>query len=292
MSGGAPARRRGEEAARIHEVATPEGIPIRFELARAGDRAGAFLLDLLILVAAIAGVLLLASLAAGYGRALSAAIAILAAFLLLNFYFVWFELRWRGTTPGKRLLGLRVIDARGGPLDGGAVLARNLVRELEVWTPLRLVLGAEVVWPGAPGWALLLSGAWALGFLLLPLANRDRLRAGDLIAGTCVVVQPRVALLPELLPEGAAAHAFTEAQLGVYGVYELQVLEDLLRRPAGAAATVEAIAAVAEQIRTRIGYDGRIEDGERFLRDFYAAQRRHLEQRLRSGQRREDKHGS
>ena len=193
-----------------------------------------------------------------------------------------------------------MIDARGGQLESGAVLARNLVRELEVWMPLRFLLGGKIVWPEAPGWALLLAGAWTFVFLLMPLFNKDRLRVGDLIAGTRVVVQPKLILAPDLVAEHAAnpasrtahkaAYEFTAPQLGLYGIYELQVLEGLLRENPGTTGYFDAIATVTEKIRDKIGYDHRIDDNERFLRDFYAAQRAHLEQRMLFGQRREDKY--
>src|SRR5690349_11712035 len=100
------------------------------------------------------------------------AVVIVLAFLLLNFYFAFFEVRWQGSTPGKRRVGIRVIDARGGQLETSAVLARNFIRELEVWTPLRLLVLGSVVWPDAPGWAQVCAGAWAMVFLLLPLFNK------------------------------------------------------------------------------------------------------------------------
>ena len=38
------------------------------------------------------------------------------AFIVRNFYSIYFELAWQGATPGKWINGLRVIDRRGGPL--------------------------------------------------------------------------------------------------------------------------------------------------------------------------------
>jgi len=299
MNPNALARRRAAAEARIREIVTPEGIPIRFELAPASDRAGGFLLDMLFQLLALTGIVLVLSLATGNRNgSFLTAIGIVSAFLIINFYFAFFEIRGQGATPGKRRVGIRVIDARGGQLENNAVLARNLIRELEVWMPLRFLVGGRVVWPNAPGWALLLAGAWTFVFLLMPLFNKDRLRIGDLIAGTRVVVQPKVLLAPDLVDERAAyaaaaagkgGYEFTEKQLGFYGIYELQVLEGLLRENAGKAGYYDAIMAVTEKIQAKIGYDGRIEDSERFLRDFYAAQRAHLEQRMLFGQRREDK---
>jgi uncharacterized RDD family membrane protein YckC len=297
---------RGDDPRLVRSIVTPEGIPLRFTLARAGDRAAAFLLDMLLqIVLAVAILIGLSRAVGGAGTWLTAAIVVLA-FFLLNFYFAFFEIRWQGATPGKRQIGIRVIDARGGQLETSAVLARNLVRELEVWTPLRFLFASHLVWPGAPAWARLAAGGWAFVFLFMPLFNRDRLRVGDLIAGTRVVLHPRIVLVPDLVDEaaaalapaaapseaahaGAAIHAFSEAQLSIYGIYELQILEGVLRGRPTDGAHREAVQAVAEKVRHKIGYQGPVADDERFLREFYVAQRAHLEQRMLFGRRREDK---
>jgi uncharacterized RDD family membrane protein YckC len=292
---------RSDDAKLVREIVTPEGIPLRFTLARAGDRAGAFVLDMVLQVVVVTVVLMALSLAVGGGGSWLTAVIVLLAFLLLNFYFAFFEVRWQGATPGKRSLGIRVIDARGGQLETSAVLARNLVRELEVWIPLRLLLVGELVWPEAPGWARLLAAAWALVFLFMPVFNKDRLRVGDMIAGTRVVMQPKVVLVPDLVDERAApayapagarpaaSHSFSDAQLSIYGIYELQVLEGVLRTNPGDIAHLEAVRTVSEKVRQKIKYEGKVVDDERFLREFYAAQRAHLEQKMLFGQRREDK---
>ncbi len=279
------------------EVVTPEGVTLRFVLASAGDRAAACLIDLLFQIVAVVVVGLLVGVAVGgQGRSFLVAVYVLLAFLVQSFYFPFFELRWRGATPGKRRLGLRVIDARGGQLEISSVLARNLVRELEVWMPARFLLAGAGLWPGAPGWAKLLAGVWLLVLALLPLFNKDRLRLGDLLGGTRVVVEPALVLAPDLADERASAaavtaqHSFTPEQLAVYGVYELQVLEDVLRRDPSSPAFSIAVATVREKIAAKLDYRLPIHDSERFLRDFYAALRAHLEQRILFGQRRADKY--
>jgi uncharacterized RDD family membrane protein YckC len=306
------ALQRVEEPKLIREIVTPEGIPLRFTLARAGDRAGAFVLDMVLQVIGVGLVIWALTVAVGERESWLTAAVVVLAFLVLNFYFAFFEVRWQGATPGKRRVGIRVIDARGGQLETSAVLARNLVRELEVWMPLRFLIAGELVWPGAPGWALLLAGAWTFVFLFMPVFNKDRLRVGDMIAGTRVVMQPRVVLVPDLVDEPAAspfdprivanaphapaaarpaaAHTFSDAQLGIYGVYELQVLEGVLRSKVDELSYLGAIRTVAEKVRKKIGYLDKVIDDERFLRDFYAAQRAHLEQKMLFGQRREDKY--
>ena len=60
----------------------------------------------------------------------------------------------------------------------------------------------------------------------------------------------------------------------------------------GTAGWFEAITTVCDKIRVKIGFEGNIVDSERFLRDFYAAQRAQLEQKMLFGQRREDKYSN
>jgi uncharacterized RDD family membrane protein YckC len=272
------------------EVVTPEGIPLRIELARAGDRLAGFLLDFLLLALSALLIFLLAAWAAGWDDSWGMALGLLVSFLVRTFYFIWFEIRWQGRTPGKRAVGTRVMDAAGGALRSDAVVVRNLMRELEVWLPLAFVLAPEQIWPDAPGWARLGFMGWALVFAFLPLFNRDRLRAGDMVAGTRVVVAPKAVLLPDL-GEAAAkrgtSHAFTDAQLDVYGIHELQTLEDVLRRtdPQRRA----AFEAVARQIRKKVGWDGPDAPPEPFLREFYAALRSRLEGKMLLGRRKRDK---
>ncbi len=307
---------RGGEAVRRREIITPEGIPIQFTLASVGERATALIIDILIIVGVILGLTLVLGLASPGADHWLSSLALLLGFLLRHFYFVYFEMRGHGATPGKRAAGIRVIDARGGSLEASAVLARNLVRELELWMPLTYLLAHDQVWPDAPTWSWVAASTWIVLIALLPLFNKDNLRVGDLIGGTLVVVQPRTQLRPDLAdarrprmpaspaPPGAPTTAavsvpampaapsyrFTDAQLGIYGVYELQVLEGLLRGEA--AADPDAIATVAEKIRIKIGYQETVPPGQapRFLRDFYGALRGHLEQRLLFGKRRADKH--
>lgn len=271
-------------------IVTPEGVPITMTLASRGDRAGAVAIDLVLLFGSIGIVatLLLLAFAASASR-LFLAVFLVLSFLIRSFYFAFFELRWQGATPGKRKLGLRVIDARGGQLTSAAVLARNFARELEVWTPLRFLLAGHATGDTTPGWISLLAGVWTFVFMLMPLFNKDNLRVGDLIAGTRVVRAPDTVLLPDLVVETAAAHTFTDAQLAVYGIYELQVLEDVLRKPPGTMGRDTVISTVTGTIKQKIGYREATPDEERFLREFYAAQRAHLEQKLLFGQRREDK---
>lgn len=288
-----------DAGATFREVVTPEGLPLRFRIASAGERLGAFVLDVILVGVALVLLLLLVTVFAlalalgtgGRGVGLALAAAIILFFVLRNFYFISFELKWQGSTPGKRVMGLRVIDARGGPLTGEAVFARNLVRELETFLPLVALLQAGQIWAGAPGWARLFAVAWLTVFALLPLLNRDRQRVGDLVAGTIVVRAPKAVLDEDVSGRRAPApaYAFTREQLDLYGIYELQVLEGVLRQEGRESAAARRV--VCEKIKTKIGWDrerGEV-DPDVFLREFYTAQRARLEQKMLFGERQEQK---
>ena len=273
-------------------LVTPEGVDLRVKLGEAGQRAAAFLIDFLIIVGVLIGLTILC-LGAAWASKLQATewiavVWLLGAFLLRNAYFIGFEMGPKAATPGKRIIGLRVAARNGGRLTAEAILTRNAMRELEIWIPLAVLFspnGGDRV----EGWMFLLGFTWCAVFVLFPLFNRDRLRVGDLAAGTWVVRAPRRKLLRDLAGDGAARSgrfAFSEAQVQAYGVKELQVLEEVLR-----IADRRTMAAVASRIRKKIDWTAEPDesDGD-FLAAYYAALRGRLEQRLLFGHRRRDKH--
>jgi uncharacterized RDD family membrane protein YckC len=288
-------------APEVREFVTPEGVDLRLRIGGAGERAAAFLLDATFLLITLVLLTLLASFAAGALAGLGALgvknnlsslmliVWLLGFFLLRNGYFVLFEFTPRAATPGKRILGLRVAARDGGRLTAEAVFARNAMREIEVSLPLSFLVASGM---GATdpigGWLVLLGLLWTGGFALFPLFNRDRLRVGDLVAGTWVVKSPRERLSIDLLDAQAAAagrFAFTAEQAGAYGIKELHVLEDVLRRK-----DAKTMAAVAERIRGKIGWRKQEDESdETFLAAYYGALRGRLETRLLFGHRRRDK---
>jgi len=306
VSSGRPQTRRASRSER--RLLTPEGVPLIFQLAERGERAAAVLIDLVImivtLVVAVLGLLFVFSWFDLGGLAFG--LTILVFFFLRFFYFTYFELRWQGQTPGKRALGIRVIDRRGGYLRPDAVFSRNLLREVELFLPLTLLMGVQFT--VSETLVNLLTLGWVAIFLLLPFFNKDRLRAGDIVAGTWVVAAPKAVLLKDVAeeaarPSGSAPGStrggaavvqdpefpFTRGQLEIYGIYELQTLEEVLRQKGPQAG--ETRLEVARRIQRKIDWEGGENvDPERFLKAFYTALRAHLETRMLFGERREDKH--
>jgi uncharacterized RDD family membrane protein YckC len=274
------------------ELITPEGLPLPVEIAHYGERAAAFVIDLFIWLCASLAILVTVVImfVHGWRNLVVISTLLLILFIVRIFYFIYFELTWQGTTPGKRLIGVRVVDRRGGPLAPSAVIARNLMRELETFVPLGLVLSMTTVGATTPLLEKLLAAAWLLCFAAFPLFNRDCMRAGDLIAGTIVITLPRRQLTIDLV-EKAARYAFTTTQLRAYGAFELQVLEELLRRP-DASTTPLLLAEVCGKICRKIVWPTPIPETEviAFLRDFYTAQRAFLEHEQLFGRPRADKH--
>ena len=270
------------ERAEVRDLVTPEGVPLALVLATRSERIAAFAIDAVIMIGLLVAVSLFGLF---FQNEATWAVARLGAFLVVNGYFIWFELRSGGRTPGKRAVGIRVASRSGGPLRADAVFARNLMRNVELFLPLVLVLAGEDAFGGTGQTTWVLALVWLLILAFVPVFNRDHLRVGDLVAGTWVVRAPRASLERDLAK--SATYAFTAAQLEVYGIYELQALEDVLRDRRPDATRVRR--AVAEKIVAKLGYDASKVDAERFLPEFYAALRRHLESRMLFGKRKEKK---
>jgi uncharacterized RDD family membrane protein YckC len=263
---------------------TPEGVDLRLELASATSRAGAFLIDAaLMLFILVAVTLILIFMAFAGVQQFLAILWLLGFFVLRNGWFSLFEMGSRGATPGKRLLGLRVVARDGARLTGAAVVARNAMREIEVFLPLSF-LAERAAEGAADTFLVIFSLLWSAIFLFFPLFNKDRLRIGDLVAGTWVVSLSKLALSPDLVsPSAPRRRVFSDKVLSLYGIYELQMLEEVLRLE-----QVQAIATVARTIRAKadIPDDG---DDYGFLADYYAALCARLESGLLVGRRRETK---
>ena len=288
----------------LRTITSPEGVPLNVSLASRGERMAAFALDALFMNLVIIGlysvVVLLFLSDVRRGVSLGMTLFLFLSFIIRVMYFMHFELAWQGRTPGKKICGSRVIDRRGGMLTPTAIIARNLTREVEFFLPMSLLLSFSV----AGRWNALLHFGWAAALTSLPLFNRDRLRAGDMIAGTMVIRTPWRRLLDDLSasPKTETGYSFTPDQLAVYGAFELQVLEELLRRPQTPDSD-RLLSDVCLKICRKIGIenDSGRSSGEkappvppqnvrRFLNDFYSAERAFLERGQLFGHFKDDKH--
>jgi uncharacterized RDD family membrane protein YckC len=158
-------------------ISTPEGVDLDLPLAGLGSRFVAQLVDLILKTTIIVGLVLLLGLAAGDGgdtasqedvsTGAAVAFAVLFIFALTFFYDVLFETLGTGRTPGKRLMGLRVLRAGGQPVGLRASVVRNLLRLVD-GIPLSYIPGTVAI-----------------------LATKRNQRLGDLAAGTIVVRDPR-----------------------------------------------------------------------------------------------------
>ncbi len=150
------------------EIETPEGIDMLLRPAGLVSRALAFTIDLAIRAGVIGLLFMLLQLFDKLGMGLAA----IAIFLVNWWYMVLFEVLNQGRTPGKRMLGLRVVHDDGTPIDWSSSVIRNLLRFVDM-LPLGYSLGA-------------------ITCLNHPLFKR----LGDLAAGTLVIYSDRPALRP------------------------------------------------------------------------------------------------
>ena len=157
-------------------IETPEQVDLHFPIAGIGSRFIAILVDSLLQVAAyiVLGILVYVTSSSGAfdhkgGQTSDTATKwIVALFILLNFlmfwgYFVLFETFWKGQTPGKRVMKLRVLKDSGRSITLFEAMARNLLRVVD-----------------------LLPNFYLIGLIAM-LCNRQHQRLGDLVAGTIVV---------------------------------------------------------------------------------------------------------
>ncbi|MGH9042219.1 MAG: RDD family protein [Acidimicrobiia bacterium] len=154
-------------------VPTPEGVEIEMVLAGLGSRLAASLIDFVIinviLLSLWIGGLILATPADLAGGVLTASL-IGATFLVLFGYDTAFETFNSGRSPGKRVLGIRVVRSGGEPPGFLAAAIRNLLRLVDV-------------------------GILPVGVLCILFTARHQ-RVGDLAAGTLVIREIRPGLAP------------------------------------------------------------------------------------------------
>lgn len=196
-----------------YTIDTPENVTFGYDIAGIGSRFIGCLIDSLLIVLALLilnGVVgLLLAYAAGGGTrggglddgadpgwlvGLLIAIYGLVNFTLIWGYYLAFELRWNGQTPGKRAAGTQVVKVDGSPAGFSESAIRNLVRIVDF-----------------------LPAAYAIGVITM-FCNRQTRRLGDFAAGTLVIKQRQQIKLAHLAgatgPAGAAAAALPAQAAG------------------------------------------------------------------------------
>lgn len=140
----------------------------------------------------VLNIVLFAGLQSGFSTAGAAAVAVVFLVLVFAGYPIAFETLWRGRTPGKAAMGLRVVRDDGGPVG----FRQSLVR------------GLASLFLERPGITFF------TGAVITSLLNRDSKRLGDLLAGTLVLQEriPGSTAMPVMMPPPLAGWA-TELDL-------------------------------------------------------------------------------
>jgi uncharacterized RDD family membrane protein YckC len=233
------------------QIDTPEQISLELPLAGIGSRFLGLAIDTLLqVVLYIAALLLLTILGvSGVGRYLTwipesfiPAAMILFMFCVYWGYFAFFEIVWKGQTPGKRLAKIRVIHQSGRPINVYEAIGRNLLRVID----------------GLPGF-------YGIGIVSMMISSQHR-RVGDYVAGTVVVHEkPTEDVKPEwnIVSEGSPTHS----QLLQLTSEELVLIETYLHRRADLDLAVRDKTAyqIAARITQRTGVQ---RDPDQSLDDF------------------------
>ncbi|MFU8831576.1 MAG: RDD family protein [Wenzhouxiangella sp.] len=159
-----------------YPVETPDGIELSLLPAGPVMRGLAWLIDLMIR----AGFMFVLAFLLAWFDAIGVALMIIAWFMVNWWYPVLFEVLAHGATPGKKAVGLKVLNEDGTPVGWGASIIRNLLRQVDF-----------------------LPALYSTGLISM-LCNRRFQRLGDLAAGTLVVYQDMNEAGLADLPAGAA----------------------------------------------------------------------------------------
>ncbi|MGD8783412.1 MAG: RDD family protein [Thioalkalispiraceae bacterium] len=152
-------------------IETPEGVELGLRLAGPVVRGYAWMIDLLIRFAVYIVVGSIFGILGNFGQGLY----LIFVFLMEWFYPVVFELYNNGATPGKRSMGIKVVNDDGTEVTLQSSLLRNLLRSVD-FLPVLYGVG-----------------------LTSMLFNREFKRLGDITAGTIVVYQDKLAEASDII---------------------------------------------------------------------------------------------
>jgi uncharacterized RDD family membrane protein YckC len=146
-------------------------------------RLPAFLADMAICALLYFGVMFAALFLGAFMSGLAEAFMLIAFFVIYWFYGGLFETFMNGQTPGKRLMGIRVLTIEGQPINGLQAVMRNLLRAADMMPPLSVqTLGLDQPMYVIP--------TFTLGLAVMAMSPRFQ-RLGDIVCGTMVVIEER-----------------------------------------------------------------------------------------------------
>lgn len=177
---------------RFYTVETPEQIDVAYDVAGIGSRFLAALLDhiflAIILSLSCVGVSLIASqLDLGLDENIVLGLFGIGIYLSLCAYHIFFETIWNGQTPGKRIVGLRMVRTGGRPIGFLGSAIRNFIRLVDFLPIL-----------------------YGLGVIVMFIDKRSR-RLGDLAAGCMAVRERKAVTLESLAAPTVAEQAVVQA---------------------------------------------------------------------------------
>ena len=183
------------------------------------------------------------------------AIFLLAQFAIETGYFIFWEMLTTGRSPGKAVVGLRVVRRNGLPIELGSTMVRNLMRIVDL-LPANYVVGL-------------------ISMLLSPSGER----LGDHAAGTIVIRLDRPPAAPDIQASmNPELLSLTREQLARIGPREIRLIRATLRR----LATIPEdrreplLAEVTESLRQRLELaELPRSDRREFLRDLLAVAERY-----------------
>lgn len=255
------------------KILTPEHVELEYELAGLGTRLMAFLIDALILWGTLFALYFIALIFQinviidpQFWSSISSAISVLISFLIFWGYFIFFELKWSGQSPGKRTMKVRVIRDSGHPIDAISSLIRNIVRFADLFV-------------------------FGLGFFVM-FGNEQSRRLGDFAGGTIVVKTkmderfsgaPRIRqpISPPGEPEYLVLDAEVLSKIHLLTRQDYQAIRHFIQRAGHVEYGVaEGLACqIARPIMEKLGVGGPMTpfhfDYEQFLRELARAYERH-----------------
>ena len=186
-------------------VITPEAVEFTFDLSGLASRVFALIVDIIIQIVAVFLVVIILGMFSitfefGGGFNVGMILLLVSIFLFEWGYFIFFELIWNGRSPGKKLMGCRVIRDGGLPVNFTASFIRNLIRPVDYFL-----------------------SALMIGFFIV-FASPTYKRLGDMAAGTLVVVERRMTLVELMTDRRVAAFRPSHPPLGLFSKAEVSKL--------------------------------------------------------------------